>query len=257
MNIPKILIPFLKPTVDEKTPTDLGLDNDIEFVSYLLHHLLPVLTKIVKIKIKRFFIYRWKFILGRIIIISALLFLSYLSFVKVMHVRIIKTNPIQKDVTLSYPSDTSMNLRNFLLQIAYIESRYNDTIHKKGSQYLGLFQLGNDVRRIAKMSDVPNYIFLHHPELQYIAMIKLLKHNKKYLQPYINKYSGKVIDGILITESGILALAHLGASFAKSCLDRGIIPETDDHGNKPRVYAKLGGYNLQLDKYDSNGLRLN
>ena len=40
-------------------------------------------------------------------------------------------------------------------------------------------------------------------------MYALLNHNKKILRRQINKYHGKTINGIFITESGILAAAHL------------------------------------------------
>jgi len=40
----------------------------------------------------------------------------------------------------------------------------------------------------------------------------VLKYNKKKLQKYIDKYDGKVIHGVLVTESGLLAAAHLGGA---------------------------------------------
>lgn len=256
MNIPKILVPFLKPTVKERTPTDMELDNDIEFVSFILHGVMPVLKQIVLIKTKRFFKYRWKYLLGRTVILFIFLFLGYFAFIKVMHVQVVKNPVIKEEVIINYPNDTTMNLRNFLLQISWCESGWIKTANRDSSQYWGLFQLGYDARKIAKMQDVPKDVFLNHPEIQYVAMLRLLKFEKNYLKDCIETYDGKIVNGILITESGILALAHLGTGYVQSCLKNGIIPETDDYGNKPRVYAKLGGYNLQLDKYDDNGMRL-
>ena len=43
-------------------------------------------------------------------------------------------------------------------------------------------------------------------------MKKLLLYNKKHLQKYINRFDGQVINGILVTESGLLAAAHLGGA---------------------------------------------
>jgi hypothetical protein len=77
-------------------------------------------------------------------------------------------------------------------------------------------------------------------------MVNLLRNNKKYLKQEIEVYSGQIIDGILMTESGILGLAHLGTGFCQQCLRGGKIPEVDENGNKPREYAKLGGYQLNL-----------
>jgi len=68
------------------------------------------------------------------------------------------------------------------------------------------------------------------------------------MSKYIKTYSGKIVDGILMTESGILALCHLGCDYAQQCLDNGVIPAADENGNNPRLYAKLGGYHLNLNK---------
>ena len=40
-------------------------------------------------------------------------------------------------------------------------------------------------------------------------MLDLLNHNKKILQKYIDYWEGKTIQGKPISESGILAAAHL------------------------------------------------
>ena len=247
MRIPKILKPFLKPTAEERTPTDIELDSDIEYVSYILHHIWPTLKKIIKNKTKRFFFYKWKFILGRLIIISAFIGISYLAFVKVLHVQIARESEV-KEVILYYPSDSSMNLRNFLLQIAYGESRYIKHKSREDSQFWGLYQIGKNERETAGFGDIPKNVWDNHPEIQDLCMIELLKHNKKYQQPYIDKYSGKIVDGILVTESGILALSQIGSGYARQWLDSGIIPEYDEFGNMPRKMLAMGGFILNLDK---------
>jgi hypothetical protein len=252
MQVPKILKPFLKLTAEEKTPTDIQLDHDIEYVSYIIYNIWPILKKIIRNKIKRYFWYRWKFIFGRIVIFSLILFLSYIAFVKVFHVRMVEVETPNKEVFLSYPHDSSMNLRNFLIQIAYGESRYNKGAHRDSSQYLGLFQIGKNERKITGYGDIPDYIYLNHEEIQIISMIRLLKYNKKYMQGYINKYSGKIVDGILVTESGILALCQLGCGYTRQCLDGGTIPPNDGNGNNPRRLLSMGGYKLKLDDITDN-----
>ena len=57
--------------------------------------------------------------------------------------------------------------------------------------------------------DVTKEEFLNSPYLQERAMLDLLNHNKKILQKYIDHWDGKTIQGDVITESGILASAHL------------------------------------------------
>lgn len=60
------------------------------------------------------------------------------------------------------------------------------------------------------------------PEEQEKAMSKLLSLNKKVLTSYIAKFEGDTINGIVITESGLLAAAHLaGAGGVIKYLDSG------------------------------------
>lgn len=248
MHIPKILRPFLKLTAEEKTPTDIELDSDIEYVSFVMHGLWPLLSKIIRNKIRRFFRYRWKFILGRIVIATGICVLGYYAFIKVFSVQIVHvTNNIAGDTCTYYRNDSSMNLRNFLLQIAYGESRYIKHAHRDSSQYWGLYQIGTNERKLTGFADIPMSVYLNHPEIQDLCMIELLKYNKKYMQGYIDKYSGKIVDGILVTESGILALCQLGSGSTRLWLDSGKIPSVDEFGNSPRNLLKIGGYDLKLN----------
>tara|TARA_R110001583_G_scaffold4489_1_gene25928 strand:+ start:560 stop:1105 length:546 start_codon:yes stop_codon:yes gene_type:complete len=75
--------------------------------------------------------------------------------------------------------------------------------------YMGKYQFGKSTLRTLRIK-VSRSEFLKDTLLQEEAMLKLLLHNKKRLQKYIDKYEGKVVHGILVTESGLLAAAHLG-----------------------------------------------
>lgn len=250
MNISKIFRLFLKPTADEKIPTDLQLDEKIKYVSDLLHKISPMLRHIVRTKIKLFFLYRWKYLIGRLVFLSLIIMLAYLLVVVFTPVRLTTHADARDTVIVSYPNDSSMNLRNYLLQIAYVESRYDPrAVKDSATQYWGLYQLGADARKLGGYGDIPKNVFLNHPEIQDLCMVNLLKAEKKYMQSYIDKYAGKIIDGILITESGILAMSHCGTGVTKSYLTNQTIPETDKtYGFHPRIYAKLGGYRLNLNK---------
>jgi hypothetical protein len=74
--------------------------------------------------------------------------------------------------------------------------------------YLGKYQFGSETLRILGIKD-PLY-FLNNRKLQEKAFIANLARNKWDLKREIEKYNGMVIQGIEITESGILAAAHLG-----------------------------------------------
>ncbi len=71
--------------------------------------------------------------------------------------------------------------------------------------------------------------------------------NKWYLRKYINTFVGKKIDGVYITESGILATAHLaGAKNVKKYLrSNGSYEFNDAFGTSIKDYmVKFGGYNV-------------
>jgi hypothetical protein len=51
------------------------------------------------------------------------------------------------------------------------------------------------------------------------AFVALLSKNKAILEDVIERYDGKVVNGVLITESGILAAALGGAGSVKNISD--------------------------------------
>ena len=109
----------------------------------------------------------------------------------------------------------------FLSAIAYRESsnRY-DVVNKWG--YMGKYQFGRATLDNLGYKEITNEQFLNNPKIQEEAMIKLLKSNKHILRREIRKYCGTSIHGVYITESGLLAAAHLaGPGNVKKWLRRG------------------------------------
>lgn len=249
-----IIKKFFKETNEEKSPTDEALDNNILTLKQYIKTIEPLIEHIVKEKIKRFFKYRWKSVLFKISKILLVFVLIYFAIFRVIDPIFIHVpaKKVEKVKVKTYPSDSSMTLENFTIQIQYVESRYNPEARRPGSQYWGLYQLGNDARKNSGYGDISYDVFTNHPEIQHLCMIQCLKIYKLEMQEYIKKYDGKIIDGILITESGILAMSHIGTGTTKKYLDSGIIPAVNEQKNSPREYAKLGGYNLDLDKYSFN-----
>lgn len=76
--------------------------------------------------------------------------------------------------------------------------------------YLGKYQFGSETLRILGIKDT--ITFLKSRKLQEKAFLANLSRNKWELREEITKYSGKIIDEVIITESGILAAAHLGGT---------------------------------------------
>lgn len=106
--------------------------------------------------------------------------------------------------------------------------------HKRTLQGLG-YQISSDE-------------FLSNPIIQERAMLDLLSHNKKILERYINYWDGKTIYGDTITESGILAAAHLaGPTNVKRYFRDGQDFE-DGNGTKLTKYLHtFSGYNIEIE----------
>ena len=134
----------------------------------------------------------------------------------------------------------------FLDAIGHYESsnRYHIT-NRFG--YMGKYQFGKATLR-GLGYEVSRKEFLNSPEIQEQAMLDLLSHNKKILQKYIDYWDGKKINGKVITESGILAAAHLaGPGNVKRFLKEGKNFK-DGNGTKLTTYLiHFSGYNLNLE----------
>jgi len=138
------------------------------------------------------------------------------------------------------------NHSTFLSAIGFRESSNNyKAINQFG--YLGKYQFGRKTLNAIGFKDVSNREFLANPSIQEKAMLALLKQNKHTLRKEIAKYSGKVINGIYITESGILAAAHLaGAGNVKRFFRKGY-EFRDGNGTKMTSYMKqFANYELNI-----------
>lgn len=98
--------------------------------------------------------------------------------------------------------------KTFLSAIARRESSNNYTIINRWG-YMGKYQFGRGTLDGLGYSHITNEEFLSTPFIQEEAMMKLLQSNKYILRREIRKYSGKAVNGVYITESGLLAAAHL------------------------------------------------
>ncbi len=109
--------------------------------------------------------------------------------------------------------------------------------------YMGKYQFGSETLKSIGINDSVG--FLNSPKLQEKAFVALLSKNKYELQEYINYFDGKIVDGVKITESGILAAAHLGGtgSVKRFLNSNGEKKCKDDYGTSVKTYLKdFGGY---------------
>ncbi len=138
--------------------------------------------------------------------------------------------------------------------LAHKESRgYYDIKNEYG--YVGKYQFGKTTLRYFKIYNTQK--FLKNPELQEKTFEALCKVNKWILRKEIEKYSGQEIKGITITESGILAAAHLvGAYQVKKFLkSNGKIKAKDGYGTTITSYLEyFAGYDTSYIQADSKAI---
>ncbi|NJB70547.1 hypothetical protein GGR42_001009 [Saonia flava] len=111
--------------------------------------------------------------------------------------------------------------------------------------YLGKYQFGVGTLQLMGVYNASN--FLNDPELQEKVFQVNVARNKWILRKDIQRYAGRRIGGIHITESGILAAAHLaGAGNVKKYLrSYGQIDFEDAYGTTVRHYMKkFSGYDV-------------
>ena len=112
--------------------------------------------------------------------------------------------------------------------------------------YIGRYQFGKATLKSLNIKTTQAE-FLSNPELQEFAMNELLTDNKKRLKKYIRKYEGETVHGVYITESGILAAAHLaGVGNVRKFFRKGY-EFKDGYGTKMTTYMNnFSGYNLDI-----------
>jgi hypothetical protein len=119
--------------------------------------------------------------------------------------------------------------------------------------YLGKYQFGMETLKTIGIYN--SEVFLNNPRLQEKAFIALLAKNKWLLQDEIEKYDGSTLNGMIITESGILAAAHLGGagSVRKYFRSNGKRYLKDAYGTSVRSYLEdFSGYDTSFILADSN-----
>ena len=138
------------------------------------------------------------------------------------------------------------NHNQFLEDLGMRESSGNyKAVNQYG--YLGKYQFGRKTLNALGFENVSNREFLVNASIQEEAMYALLSHNKRILRRQIEKYHGQTINGIFITESGILAAAHLaGPGNVKKFFRKGY-EFHDGNGTKMTSYMiKFSNYKLEF-----------
>ena len=109
--------------------------------------------------------------------------------------------------------------------------------------YMGKYQFGKETLKSVGITN--SLAFLNNPKMQEKAFVALVSKNKWELKNEINKYLGKIVGGVKVTESGILAAAHLGGagSVKRFLHTNGQKKCKDKYGSSVKSYMRMfGGY---------------
>lgn len=141
-----------------------------------------------------------------------------------------------------YTPHLGKSFEGFKEALGFKESRGDYfTVNTLG--YLGKYQFGAETLKILGIYNL-NF-FLHNPELQEKAFMANAERNKWVLRRDISRFEGKIISDVKITESGILAAAHLaGPGNVKRFLrSSGNQDFSDAYGSTVKHYMKkFAGY---------------
>ncbi|MEY8847589.1 peptidoglycan-binding protein LysM [Psychroserpens sp. XS_ASV72] len=158
------------------------------------------------------------------------------------------SNPFQTQHT--YFPYLGKSYHGFKEALAFKESRGDYfTVNTLG--YLGKYQFGAETLKLIGIYNPQK--FLYTPELQEKAFLANAERNKWILRRDIKRFDGKYINGVLVTESGILAAAHLAGpgSVKKFLRSYGSQNFSDAYGSTVKHYMK------KFSGYDTSSIKAN
>ena len=149
-------------------------------------------------------------------------------------------------IKIIFPFDIKKDWKKYTQRVHNIESHGlsdSASYFARNGEYWGRYQLGLEARNLAGIKrDMTFQEFAANPLLQEACFYGWMKHLKIIMQPEINRYAGRFMNGVQITESGILSMAHnAGTEACKQYLSRGTNPPGG------LTFLKMGGYYLNLE----------
>lgn len=105
--------------------------------------------------------------------------------------------------------------------------------------YLGKYQFSRNTLRMMGFKNIDN--FLNDTQQQELAFQTYVSYNKWVLRKEIERYVGQEIDGVEITESGIVAAAHLAGpgNVRKFLKSKGSKDSQDANGASVKYYMEM------------------
>ena len=209
---------------------------------------------------------RWiGFVLHLAMIVILTSFGSYTLIRKANH-EVPESLKVETAVFHSLPQDSTGYLRHTEMVPPFLGKSYNgfkEALAFKESQgrydvvnslgYLGKYQFGLSTLHLMGVYNADE--FLSDPVLQEKVFYANLARNKWILRRDIKRFTGKRIGGVEVTESGILAAAHLaGAGNVKKYLrSYGKEDVADVFGSNISYYIKkFAGYDISMIQQQKN-----
>ncbi len=153
-----------------------------------------------------------------------------------------------KDSTEASPVFLSKNFIGFREAVGFKESQGDyATVNTLG--YLGKYQFGAGTLKLLGVDNTKS--FLGNPALQEQVFLLNIERNKWILRRDIKRFVGKRINGVVISESGMIAAAHLaGAGNVKKYLrSYGKTDFSDAYGSTIAYYMKrFSGFDISTIK---------
>jgi hypothetical protein len=113
---------------------------------------------------------------------------------------------------------------------------------------MGKYQFGRSTLRTVGIYDFQE--FLRNVAWQDEAFKALIARNKWELRKEIQKYSGRIINGVEITESGLVAAAHLGGAGSV----KKYLRSNGRNGFKDGFGTSLSSYIRKFSNYDISNI---
>ena len=158
------------------------------------------------------------------------------------------SHAVSKDLDNVFSPYLGKSFVGFKEALAFKESGGNyASVNTYG--YLGKYQFGSETLKLIGIHNPAK--FLKNPKLQEKAFIANAARNKWILRRDIKNFVGKRINGIIITESGMLAAAHLAGpgSVKKYLRSYGLDNFADGYGTTVHYYMKrFSGYDTSFVK---------
>lgn len=171
-----------------------------------------------------------------------------------LHYKVMSLEDAKETLNVKSTLQLGKSYVGFKEALAFKESQgIYDIVSRYG--YIGKYQFALNSLNAIGVTDIED--FRQNSKLQEDAFLAYTARNKWLLRNYITKYEGKVINGVKVTESGVLAAAHLaGAGNVKKYLrTKGSHQVNDAFGTTLQLYLKrFSGYDTSFIQADRNAI---